>query len=75
MVMAAHSPVGAGMAVFVGAGMAVSVGAGKGFGLGLGVSGLHPKRANPITASATSATSLILGIFSSRVYRKIRARP
>jgi len=48
------------MGVFVGAGRAVFVGAGE----------LHPKRANPIAASATSTTGLIPGIFSSRDVQK-----
>ena len=61
--------------VFVGAGMAVSVGVGEGFELGLGVGELQPRRANPTAASATSTTGLILGIFSSRAYLKIRVRP
>jgi len=58
------------MGVFVGAGRAVFVGEGKGFELGLGAGELHPKRANPIAASATSTTGLIPGIFSSRDVQK-----
>ena len=59
----------------VGAGMAVSVGAGKGFRLGLGEGELQPRRARPTAARATSTTSLMVRIFSSRACRKTRARP
>ncbi len=62
--------VGVGMAVFVGAGMAVFVGEGKGFKLGSGAGELQPKKARPITASATSTTSLILRIVFSKSMSK-----
>ena len=67
--------VGGGRGVLVGGGMAVFVGTGMGLGLGLGVGELHPKRVSPRAANATSTTSLILRIVSSRARRKIRARP
>jgi len=70
-----------GVGVLVGGGVFVSVskgafvGPGKGFELDSGVGELQATRVKPTAASATSTTSLILGITSSRVYRKIRARP
>jgi hypothetical protein len=67
--------VGGGKGVFVGSGKGVLVGVGKGLGFELGVGELQPKRAKPIAASVASTTSLILSIFSSRAFRKIRARP
>ena len=67
--------VGGGGGVFVGVGKGAFVGPGKGFELDSGVGELQPTRVKPTAASATSTTSLILGIFFSRVYRKIRARP
>jgi hypothetical protein len=67
--------VGGGGGVCVGAGIAVFVEAGKGFELDSGAGELQPKRAKLTASSATSTTSLFLGISFSKMHQKIRVRP
>jgi hypothetical protein len=58
--------VGTGVGVLVGGGVLVGVG----MGVVVGEGELQPKRARPITASATSTTSLILRIVFSKSMSK-----